>query len=180
MKKILVVPVDSQGIVDVRETDFLIIDNVSYLEDIYSTMVSKGKSLNKYKFCQFESNGFIPFFINVKDKLSMNNNSNTQKQRVESMVSRNYSMLEFEIERVTFKQIDVEEKVKEQMLKERYISPGENKIKDIIYKTSFLMANEKLGDTVNEDDFINLKLEKDKLDEEINKFDYKKYLNETV
>lgn len=180
MKKILVIPEDSQGIIDVRKVDYLIINKVSYLEDIYSALVSRGKSINKYKFCQFESDGFIPFFINIKDKLSTNNSNTTQKQRVEFMVSKNYAMLEFEIERITFNQLNVEEDVKKQMLEERYIAPNQNKIKEIVYKTAFLMASEKLGDEVNQDNFINLKIEKEKLDEEISQFDYKKHLNEIV
>ena len=70
MKRILIVPVKTEGIVDVRKKDYFIIDNVQYLEQIQNSLLKNKKNIKDYKFCQFEQNALIPFFIKIKDKLS--------------------------------------------------------------------------------------------------------------
>lgn len=161
MKRILLLSTKTEGVIDVRNKDYIIIDNVKYLEQIQSTLVSNKKSVNNYKYCQFEEKETIPFFIKIKDKLGN-------------------GMQEFEIEKLTFDEIVGEDDYKKTLIEERHVSPIRKKLQDIINKASYLIVSEKLGTETKEDDFLNLGVEKEKLEKEINEFDYKKYLNEIV
>jgi len=161
MKRILLLPIKLEGSVDVRNEDYIIIDNVKYLEDIQKTLISKSKNVNNYKYCQFEEKEIIPFFLKIKDRLGN-------------------GMQEFETEKLTFDEIVGTNDYKKTLVEERHILPLKNKVQDIMNKANYMIINEKMGLEVKEDDFLNLGVEKEKLEKEINEFDYKKYLNEIV
>lgn len=159
MKKILLIPNKTTGTIDVRQLEYYVVNGVQYLQQISAFLIKSGKKMADFKFCQFEENEMIPFFFKVKDRLSQ-------------------EISEFEIERVKFADIPVEEEVKRKLIEEIYLKPLDMQMREIIYKTTYWIATERLGGEIDEDDFINLRLEKDELDDKIKKFDYKKYLNE--
>lgn len=164
MKRILLIPIKLEGVVDVRsikDKDYIILDNVQYLEQIQSTLISKKKSTNDYKYCQFEEKSLIPFFIKIKNKLGN-------------------GIQEFEIESLTFSEIIGEDDYKKTLIEERYILPIKEKLQSVIYDANFLMISEKLGEKVDEEKYFDLGIEKEKLEKEIKEFDYKKYLDEIV
>jgi len=161
MKRILLLPIKLENVIDVRNEDYIIIDNVKYLEQIQSTLISKSKNINNYKYCQFEDKEIIPFFIKIKDKLGN-------------------GMQEFEIEKVKFNEIIGTNDYKKELIGERHIVPIKNKIQELMQKANYMIINEKMGSDVKEDDFLELGVEKEKLEKEINEFDYKKYLSEIV
>jgi len=165
MKDALYLPVETSGIADARK--FIINDvipvlyDVNTVSDIQNKMLNTRLPFNKYKYCAFDKNEEIPYFFKIKDKLSN-------------------GYFEFEIERITFKDAPIENEEKKKIIEQKYLLPLQEKIKELINRTVYLVACEKLGDDMKDNDFINLKIEKDKLDEEIKKFDYQKYLDEIV
>jgi len=161
MKRILLLPKKLEGVVDVRNEDYLIIDNAKYLEQIQSTLISKKRSVKDYKYCQFEEKEIIPFFIKIKDKLEN-------------------GMQEFEVEKLTFDEIVGEDDYKKALIEERHVLPVQQKLQELINKANHMIISEKLGTEIKEEDYLNLGIEKEKLEKEINDFDYKKYLNEIV
>jgi len=161
MKRILMLPIKLEGVIDVRNEDYIIIDNVKYLEDIQKTLMSKSKNVNNYKYCQFNEKEVIPFFIKIKDRLGN-------------------GIQEFEIEKLTFDEIIGTDDYKKGLIEERHILPLKNKVQEIMNKANYMLINEKMGLEVKEEDFLNLGIEKEKLEKEINDFDYKKCLNEIV
>ena len=161
MKRILLIPIKTEGVVDVRQQDYLILDNVQYLEQIQSTLASKKKSINDYKYCQFEEMALIPFFVKIKDKLGN-------------------GMQEFEIESLTFSEIVGDDDYKKKLVEERYLLPIKEKLQSVIYDANFLMISERLGEKIEEEKFLDLGIEKEKWDKEVSDFDYKKFLNEIV
>jgi len=161
MKRILLIPIKTEGVVDVRQQDYLILDNVQYLEQIQSTLASKKKSINDYKYCQFEEMALIPFFVKIKDKLGN-------------------GMQEFEIESLTFSEIVGDDDYKKKLVEERYLLPIKEKLQSVIYDANFLMISEKLGEKVEEEKYLELGIEKEKWEKEVKDFDYKKFLNEIV
>jgi len=161
MKRILILPIKLEGVVDVRNEEYTILDNVKYLEDIQKHLISSRKSINNYKYCQFEGKELIPFFIKIKDKLGN-------------------GMQEFEVEKVKFKEIVGKKEYKEELIKERHILPVKQKIQGIMEKANRMIIDEKMGLKIKEDDFLELGIEKEKLEKEINDFNYKDFLNEIV
>ena len=164
MKRILLIPIKLEGVVDVRsikDKDYIILDNVQYLEQIQSTLISKKKSTNDYKYCQFEEKTLIPYFVKIKNKLGN-------------------GIQEFEIESLTFAEIVGDDDYKKTLIEERYVLPIKTKLQDIMNKANHMIVSEKLGAEVKEDDYLNLGIEKEKLEKEISEFDYKKFLNEIV
>jgi len=161
MKRILLIPIKTEGVVDVRQQDYLILDNVQYLEQIQSTLASKKKSINDYKYCQFEEMALIPFFVKIKDKLGN-------------------GMQEFEIESLTFSEIVGDDDYKKKLVEERYLLPIKEKLQSVIYDANFLMISEKLGEKVEEEKYLELGIEKEKWEKEVKDFDYKKFLSEIV
>ena len=161
MKKILILPVASQGVVDVRALEYYIIEDIQFLEQITGFLVKKAKKTADYKYCQFEASEMIPFFIKIKDKLSS-------------------GLVEFEASKVTFDEIPHGADTKKALIEERHLKPLDNQMRELIYNTTYHLASERLGCDVDEDEFINLRIQKDELDDKIKKFDYKKFLTEIV
>lgn len=164
MKRILLIPIKLEGVVDVRsikDKDYIILDNVQYLEQIQRTLISKKKNVNDYKYCQFEEKALIPYFIKIKDKLGN-------------------GMQEFEVESLTFSEIVGVEDYKKELIEERHVLPIKTKLQDVMSKASYMIVSERLGAEIKEDDYLNLGVEKEKLEKEINDFDYKKFLSEIV
>jgi len=161
MKRILLIPIKTEDAIDVRSVDYLIIDNARYLEDIPKTLMSKGKNINNYKYCQFEEKEVIPFFMKIKDKLGN-------------------GMQEFEAEKLTFNEIVGEDDYKKSLIEERHVLPIQKKLQELMNKANYMIVSEKLGTEAKEEDYLNLGIEKEKLEKEIAEFDYKKYLNEIV
>jgi hypothetical protein len=159
MKRILLLPRTTSGIVDVRKQEYFILNGISYLEEIQTALKKQGKLFADYKFCQFEERETIPYFINIKDKLTN-------------------GFAEFECKRVKFKNAPVEEEEKKQMIEERHLAPLQQKMRDIVYQVNYLMAMERLGDEIKEDEFIQIGIQKDKVKEEISNFEYQKYFDE--
>lgn len=159
MKKILIIPIKTSGVIDIRQTEYYIFNNVQYLQQIQANIIKMGKKILDYKFCQFEETDIIPFFVNIKDRLSQ-------------------EVAEFEIERVKFIDIPTDEETKKNLIEEIYLKPLDDKMRELIYKTTYWIASERLGEKINEDEFINLRIQKEELDKNIKAFDYKQYLNE--
>lgn len=160
MKRILLIPIETEGVVDVRTLDYLILDDIKYLEQIQSNLIANGKDLNKYKYCQFEGKAKIPFFIKIKNKLGN-------------------GLQEFEVEKLTFNEIDGED-YKKELIEERHVLPLQKKINSIMIEANNLIILEKLGEEISEEKFLDLGIEKEKLEKEIEVFDYKSCLNEIV
>ena len=161
MKRILIIPIQTSGVVDVRQLDYLILDNVKYLEQIQNNLLAKKKKLEDYKFCQFEEKAIIPFFIKIKDKLGN-------------------GMQEFDVEKVMFKEINGTDEYIKSLIEEKYLQPIQQKLDNVLTQANLLIVKEKLGDKIEEEQFINLALEKEQIEKEINEFNYKTYLNEIV
>lgn len=161
MKKILIMPKTVTGIIDIRKQDYSIIENVYCLEQINDSIRKNGKRIADYKFCQFEEADKIPCFVNVSDKLTN-------------------GFSEFECKRIKFKNAPTTEEEKKEMLEYRHIAPLKEKMQKIVYEVVELIAMERLGDKIKEDDFIQLGLQKDKLKEEISSFQYQEFLTEIV
>lgn len=162
MKRILLLPKNVTGIIDVRKQNYYILDSVNYLEEITNYLLKNGKRITDFKFCQFEPNDIIPFFVNVKDKLS-----NSQFQ-------------EFEIEKVKFRDMPDTEENKKAYIEARHLTPLQQQMQQIVYQTNYIVAMEKLGEEIKEDDLIQLGLKKDKIKEEMSKFKYQDFYDEIV
>jgi len=161
MKRILILPRKATGIIDIRSEDYLIIDNVNYLEEIFTNLRKAGKNETEYKFCQFEEKEMIPYFINIKDKLT-----------------NGYA--EFEISRIKFKSLPTDEEKKKSYIEERNLIPIYKNLATIKNELLDLMIEEFKGNTIKEAQKSQTVKKLDDTNTEISKFDYKKYLNEIV
>ena len=135
MKRILIIPIQTTGVVDVRQLDYLILDNVKYLEQIQNNLLAKKKKLEDYKFCQFEEKAVIPYFIKIKDKLGN-------------------GMQEFDVEKVMFKEINGTDEYIKALIEEKYLQPIQQKLNDVLTQANLLIVKEKLGDKIEEEQFI--------------------------
>lgn len=160
MKKILVIPKDITGVIDVRKTDYMIFNDMSTVEQIVTQITASGGQHSVFKFSQFEPNEDIPIFLKVKDRISGG------------------PMVEFEIEKVKFSDIDSEDV--EDLVKERFLAKLNQEKLIIGNKVIDLMVEEKLTGKITEDDYKSLKTEYTKVNKQINGFDYKKHLDELV
>ena len=161
MKRILILPKKTSGIVDVRKEDYFIMNDITYLEEITNALQKGGKSPANYKFCQFEEKETIPYFINVKDKLS-----------------NGYS--EFEVSRVKFKTLEMPEETKQSMINERHLTPLYADLATAKNSILELIIREWRGEETQELQKNQVIKRLDDVNGEIEGFDYKKYLNEIV
>lgn len=159
MKRVLILPRKTSGIVDLRDEEHYILEKVSYLEDIFAYLLKNNKASALYKFCQFEEKETIPYFIEIKDKLSN-------------------GFAEFEISRVKFK--DIPEDKQEKLIEKKHLDPikeEKSKIKDELLE---MLLNEWTGEVIDEPTKAENIKQLSKINNKIAKYDYKKHLTEIV
>lgn len=160
MKKVLIIPKDLSGIIDVRKNDYLTLDNVSFLEDITQQMMQNGKSISNYKFCQFEMDESIPIAFKVVDKISGS------------------ALTEFSIERITFKDIDLEDS--EKLIEDKYLQPIKTERQALLQNVLELIVLEKIGTEVKQSEYDALKENFDKVEKKIKDFRHVHYNKKTI
>lgn len=155
MKKVLIIPKNLSGIIDVRKTDYLTLDNVSFLEDITQQMMQNAKSIADYKFCQFEMDETIPIAFKVVDKISGN------------------ALSEFSIDRITFKDIDLDDSDK--LIEDKYLQPIKAERQVLLQSVLELVVLEKIGQEVKQSEYDSLKESFDKIEKKIKDFRHVHY-----
>lgn len=161
MKRILVLPKTITGIVDVRQQDYYILEKVNYLEQISNALAKQNKNPQNYKFCQFEETETIPFWMNVKDKLTN-------------------GFSEFEAEKVKFKQLPISDDDKESLVKSRHLLPLTQELLQAKSDAMELMLQEWRGESIEELQKNQAIKKIDDAVKKIDKFDVQKHMNEIV
>ena len=161
MKRVLILPRETSGIVDIRETEHFILDDITYLEEIYKYLIKNSKSAANYKFCQFEEKEIVPFFVKIKDKLSN-------------------GFAEFEISRVKFKELPLSEEKVAELIESKHLQPILEEKKAIKGELIELFIDEWTGATIDEPTKTENVKRLAEINKKIDKFDTKKHMNEVV
>jgi len=160
LKRVLIIPRDSTGIVDVRKLKYLTLENVQYLEQITAAMLQNNMNKTEYKYCQFSQDEKIPVALKIVDRIN------------------NGPLVEFDYERVSFESANLDDT--EDLIENRYLLPLKQEKQAIIGLVVEMMVDEKLGGKITDEDYKEVKKQNSKIDREIKNFDFKKYLKKLV
>jgi hypothetical protein len=160
LMRVLILRNTANGIINIKDYEYFVIDNVTDFRQIITELVSMNKSQFDFKYCILEENEFIPFFMNVKNKLYN-------------------QMQEFSFDRVKYSDLAVSEDQKEAMIKQVVIQKNTILIQQLEKQGISLLLKREFGNEVN-DDFLKVGEEIEKLENEIKDINYKNYLDEYV
>ena len=100
--KILIIENTANNIIDIRNYDHFIIENINNFKQIQSEMLNRQKSLYLYKYCVLEDDWFIPFYMNIKNKLT----NSMQEFSFERVTVNDLNLSEEQIKEIAHKEID--------------------------------------------------------------------------
>lgn len=143
---------ESTGNIDIRNFGYFFMNNVSNYMEIISTMSSKGLNLNQYKFCVLDDGKNVPFFMNIKNKMSM-------------------QIMEFEFKTVTVEEYGMDEEQLKAM-----ITPSLLEKKQNIYNSNITEIFKIVSEMTEDKNFKESYKELVEIDKELNNFDKTKYL----
>jgi len=155
--KALLIDVKATGIVNLENIDFIKFDNVGEFKEIERKLHKSGKITRDYKYHVFENDEFIPAIFRVIDGFYN-------------------QMQEFNFERITYKELPVDEKVKEQLITKVVGERREQEKQKMVKKGLETLLYAQV-DSTKEQDVISIVENLEKFDSPIV---YTDYLNELV
>ena len=158
--RILILKKDVMGIVCLKNIEHYLIPNVEDFNKISDELYKARKDTREYKYCEFGNDDFIPFYMRIKDRMFN-------------------QMATFEVERVRYSDLNLDEAEKETMIKKMIADKNLPIISDLENKGLKFLLRRELGEDT-EDKLLKIGSDIEILEKEVKECNYKKYLDELV
>lgn len=158
--RILILKRDVSGIVFLSNLEHYFIDNVKSFSKISDELYRSGKKMADFKYCEFGDTETVPNCIKIKDKM--------------------FNQMDvFEVERVKYSELNLDDSVKESMIKEMVCDNNKPVISTLEDQGVRLLFRKEIGED-KEEEILKIGAEIEKLEKEIKECNYKDYMDELV
>jgi len=151
---------DVSGIVFLSNLEHYFFDNVKSFSKFSEELYRSGINIADFKYCEFGDTEKVPNCIRIKNKM--------------------FNQMDiFEVERVKYKELNVDEKVKESKIREMVCDKNKPLVSNLEDKGIRTLFRKEIGEEMDEA-ILKIGADIEKLEKEIKECNYKDYMDELV